>query len=161
MRFCTIYLYLNLVFLCSRRLQLDFSWRLLFVYHVYCLSFAWALLMLYYRMEKRCESKDVMRQYYWEVLAESCSSQDENSSSEPSCFESWTTGEALQWLDGKTSGAWGHDEGRVLGSHRGWNCDHYWFKWFTVLYDFCVCGDKVNVCWDCVQSKAKRLLPCL
>ena len=44
--------------------------------------------MLYYRMEKMCGSKDVMRLYYWEVLVESCSSQDENGSSEPGCFES-------------------------------------------------------------------------
>ena len=34
--FCTIYLYCNLVFLCSKRLQLDFSWRLLFIYLVFC-----------------------------------------------------------------------------------------------------------------------------
>ena len=38
MRFCTVYLYLNLVFLCSKRLHLDFSWRLLFIYLVFCYS---------------------------------------------------------------------------------------------------------------------------
>ena len=70
------------------RIQLDSLADLLFVYHVYCLFFASALLILYYRMEKRCGSKDVMRQYYWEVLVERCSSQDENGSSELSCFES-------------------------------------------------------------------------
>ena len=42
--------------------------------------------MLYYGMEKTCGSKQVMRQYYWEVLIESCSSQDENGSSEPGWF---------------------------------------------------------------------------
>ena len=39
-------------------------------------------------LETTCESKHVMRQYYWEVLVESYSSQDKNGSSEPGCFES-------------------------------------------------------------------------